>query len=204
MDVLTCEQGTAEWHEARLGIPTASQFSTLLAKGKGGGDSKTRKTYLHKLAGEILTGEQMDTFGNAHTEHGHEVEGEARALYEFMCDAEVREVGFIRSGRKGCSPDGLVGDVGMVEIKRKLPHIMVETILSGRFPPAHKAQVQGQLWIAEREWCDLVCYYPSMPPFISRAYREDEYIEQLAEAVEAFNAELDEIVAKVREYRGAQ
>lgn len=200
MEIIACEQNTPEWYQARLGLVTASEFKTVLAKGKGGGESKTRQTYMYKLAGEILTGEQMDRFSNAHTEHGHEVEGEARLIYEVMTGAQADEVGFIRSGRKGCSPDGLVGDAGMAEFKRKLPHILIGLIEAGRFPPEHKAQCQGQLWIAEREWVDLFAYYPGMPHFVIREHRDEGYIQKLAEAVDQFNEELDALVARIRAY----
>lgn len=203
LDVLTCDQNTEEWREARAGIPTASEFSTILAKGRSGGESKTRRTYLCKLAGEVITGEPMENFSNAHMERGHELEPQARALYEVIRDVEVEQVGFIRNGRKGCSPDGLVGADGMTEIKTKLPHLMVDTILRGDVPPEHKAQTQGQLWVAEREWVDFNAYWPGFPLFTVRSYRDEEYIKTLADAVDRFNEELDEMVAKVRAYGDA-
>lgn len=203
LDVITCDQGTEEWRAARCGIPTASEFATVQSKGRGSAPSKTRLTYMYKLAGEIITGEPADNYSNAHMERGHEMEPDARALYEFTFDAEVEEVGFIRNGRKGCSPDGLVGDDGMLEIKTKLPHLMVETINRGTLPPDHVAQVQGQLWCAERQWCHFVAYWPGFPLFSVKVQRDEEYIAALSEAVDTFNAELDEVVAKVRAYGGA-
>src|SRR6185503_15969852 len=92
------EQGTPEWFQARLGIPTASEFDTVLATGRGGGESKTRRTYLYKLAGEILTGEPMYSFQNDHMQRGKEMESEARDMYVFLSDHELRQVGFIRNG----------------------------------------------------------------------------------------------------------
>ena len=203
LDVLECEQGTEEWHRARMGIPTASEFSTVLAKGRNGGDSKARKTYLYKLAGEILTGQPMEGYSNAHMERGHMMEPEARAAYSFIKDAEPVQVGFIRNGRAGASPDSLIGADGLLEIKTKLPHLMVEAIVRDDMPPEHKAQCQGQLWIAEREWIDIACYWPGMPLFTHRAQRDEEYIAELAKAVDAFNAELDAIVERVRAYGDA-
>lgn len=200
LEIVSCEQNSDEWFRARMGIPTASEFATVLAKGKGGGDSKTRQTYLYKLAGEIITGDPMESFSNAHMERGKIMEDDARCLYEFMTDSECERVGFIRSGRKGASPDSLVGNAGMVEIKTKLPHLMIETILRGEFPPEHKAQCQGQLWVAEREWIDIAVYWPGMPLFITRATRDEEFIKLLSEAVDAFNEELDGVVARVRAY----
>ena len=194
MQIFDVEQGTAEWFEVRRGIPTASQFKAILAKGEG----KTRRTYMLKLAGELLTGERMESFSNEHTERGHEMEPEARDLYQFQTGAEVRKVGFIRSGRAGCSPDSLIGENGGLEIKSQSPHLLIETILKDEFPSEHKAQVQGTLWITKREWWDIAVYYRGVPLFIKRAYRDEPYIQTLATEVDRFNAELDEVVRKVR------
>lgn len=197
MQVHTMEQGTAEWLAVRRGIPTASMFATIMAKGRKAGEpSKTRQTYLYKLAGELLTGEPMDSFSNAHMERGHAMEGEARQLYAFLRDCEPERVGFVTNGPKGCSPDSLIASDGMLEIKTKLPHLLLAAHEEGGFPSEHKAQCQGQLWVAEREWCDLVCYWPRLPPLIVRTYRDDEYIRQLSEAVDQFNDELAALVAK--------
>ena len=199
MEVFTFEQGTPEWFAARMGIPTASEFATVMASGKGGGESKTRKTYMLKLAGEIITGEPMESFSNGAMERGKIMEDEARNFYSFMTDAEPVQVGFIRNGEKGCSPDSLLGTNGMLEIKTKAPHLAIETILKDKeFLPEHKAQCQGALWVAEREWIDLAVYWPKVPLFVKRAYRDEEYITKLSAAVDAFNSELQEIVATVR------
>lgn len=200
MEILTCDQGSAEWHRARMGIPTASEFATVMAKGRAGADSKTRQTYLYKIAGELITGEPMESYTNAHIERGRIMEDEARRMYAFMRDVEPEQIGFVRNGRKGASPDALVGDDGLVEIKTKLPHLMVELLLKGEFPPEHRAQCQGQLWVAEREWIDIAVYWPGMPLFISRATRDDAYIRDLSAGVDAFNDELDAIVERVRSY----
>lgn len=200
LEIVTCEQNSEEWFKARMGIPTASEFATVMAKGRSGGDSKTRQTYLYKLAGEIITGQPMESFSNAHTERGHAMEAEARSAYEFLYDADCERVGFIRSGRKGASPDSLIGANGMVEIKTKLPHLMIETLLRGEFPPEHKAQCQGQLWIAERDWIDLAIYWPGLPIMITRAHRDETFITELSTAVTQFNEELDRIVTQVAAY----
>ena len=199
MEIHEVEQGSPDWFALRLGIPTASEFSTVLAKGKGGGESKTRRTYLLKLAGERLTGEPMDSYSNGHMERGKVMESEARAAYAFMRDADPELVGFIRNGDVGASPDSLVGD-GMLEIKTALPHILIDKLLRDEFPPEHKAQCQGQLWVAEREWVDLAIYWPGLPLFVKRAHRDEKYIKELSEAVARFNAELAAMVEKVRGY----
>jgi hypothetical protein len=194
MEVFTCEQGTPEWFAARMGIPTASQFATVCAKGEG----KTRTTYMHKLAGEVLTGEPMDSVSNAHMERGHAMEPDARNLYAMMHDADPELVGFIRDGRAGASPDALIGADGMLEIKTKLPHLQIEAILAEKMPAAHRKQVQGQLWIARREWCDFVSYWPGLPLFVVREHRDEKLIAEISAEVDRFNADLDGIVSKIR------
>lgn len=196
MQVHDMPQGSPEWLAVRRGLPTASMFATIMAQGRGGGESKTRQTYLYKLAGEILTGEPMDNFSNGHMERGHAMEPEARQFYAFMQDAEPQQVGFITNGQKGCSPDSLIGNDGMLEIKTKLPHLMLAAHEHGGFPSEHWAQCQGQLWVAEREWVDLTCYWPRLKPLIVRAHRDEPYIAKLSAAVDQFNDELAALVAK--------
>ena len=200
MQIVTCEQGTEEWFRARMGMPTASEFATVMASGKGGGESLTRKTYMLKLAGEILTGEPMDSFTNAHMDRGKVMEEEARDFYSFMHDVGPERVGFIVNGPKGCSPDSIIGTNGMLEIKTKLPHLMIDVLLKDKFPPEHKAQCQGALWVAEREWIDIAVYWPKLPLFVKRAHRDEEYIRQISDAVDKFNAELAETVETIRRY----
>lgn len=198
MTIIDCEQGTGDWFRARAGMATASEFATVMAKGKDGGDSKTRRTYMLKLAGEILTGEPMEQFTNIHMERGKIMEDEARNLYCFQTDYDLQRVGFIVNGPKGCSPDSLIADKGMVEIKTQLPHLLIDTLLKGDFPPEHKAQCQGGLWVAEREWIDIAVYWPRLPLFVKRAYRDDAYIAQLSKAIDLFNEELAQTVERVR------
>lgn len=200
--IIDCEQGSEDWFKARLGLPTASEFSTVLAKGKDGGKSITRKTYMLKLAGEILTGEPMESYSNAHMERGKEQEAEAREAYELMRDVDTEQVGFIVNGDKGCSPDSLIGDDGALEIKTALPHIQVERLLKGELPPEHRAQVQGVMWVAERQWLDFVSYCPHLPLLIVRVPRDDGYIATLAGAVKEFNSELAIIVDAIRSRSG--
>src|SRR5688572_21155893 len=118
LQIFDCEQGTPEWHAARCGVVTASVFATVMAKGRGGGPSETRKKLLYQLAAETITGEHVPTWdGNKHTERGHAMEPQVRDLYMATCDEECRQVGFMRRGRIGCSPDTLVGEHGLLEIK---------------------------------------------------------------------------------------
>lgn len=190
------EQGGDDWFQARLGIPTASKFATVMAKGEG----KTRSKYMRQLAGEIITGDPAESFTNAHMERGKVMEDEAREFYAFVEDADIQRVGFIRNGQRGASPDSLIGSSGGLEIKTALPDIQIDRLERGTLPPEHKAQVQGSIWIAEREWWDFVSYWPRLPMLNVRVYRDAEYIKTMADEIDRFNADLAEMVDRIRSY----
>ena len=202
LEVFTCAQSSPDWYACRAGIPTASEFATVMASGRGG-ESKTRLKYLRTLAGEIITGECVPGLTNAHMERGHEMEGEARDLYAMIADTEPELVGFLRRGRAGASPDSLIGTDGVLEIKTKLPHLQIEVLTADAVPSEHIAQCQGQLWISGRAWVDFVSYWPGLPLFIKRVPRDDAYIARIQVAVDDFVRELDELVAKIKNYRSA-
>jgi len=199
VEVFTCEQGSPAWFECRLGIPTASKFATVMAKPReeGGG---VRRTYLLELAGEILTGEASDSYSNHHMERGKEFEPVARDLYAMRHDGEVDQVGFVRNGKMGCSPDGLIRAEGGAEIKTKLPHLLLDLMLKGAFPPAHKAQVQGSLLVTGRDWWELAVYWPKLPLVVLRATPERDYIANLKGELDRFNDELAALVELARRY----
>jgi hypothetical protein len=198
IEIIDCEQGTPEWHAARCGVPTASRFKDILAKG----ELKMRNKYLRDLAAETIRGTiKEDGFSSVHMERGKVQEAEARDLYAYMRGVEPQQVGFIRNGRAGCSPDSLVGEDGGLEIKTALGHIQIERLQKGTLPNEHVAQVQGGLWITGRKFWDFVSYSPGLPPLILRIERDEAYIASLAKAVEAFNQELDAIVDSIRTYQ---
>lgn len=198
--IVECEQGTPEWYAARRGLPTASEFATILAKGRDGGASVTRRTYMLKLAGEIITEELTESYSNGFMDRGKEQEAAARDLYAFVNDDPLSRVGFVRNGNVGCSPDAFVGDRGVLEIKTAMAHILIGHLIKDDFPPEHRAQTQGALWVCEREWVDLAVYSPKLPLFVKRAHRDEEYIRNLAAAVAQFNEELAVVVESVRRY----
>jgi YqaJ-like viral recombinase domain len=198
LEIITCEQNSPEWHRARMGIPTSSSFDAILTPGKTKGEQKTRRTYMLKLAGEILTGEPIEMVQTRDMERGHLLEPEARDLYTLQTGETPNRVGFLRRGRVGCSPDSLIGDDGGLEIKTKAPHLLIDVILKDEFPEEHKAQVQGALWITGREWWDIAVYWPGLPLFVKRAYRDEVYIQNLANEVDRFNSDLDAIVADMQ------
>lgn len=200
VEIIDCIQGEPEWYACRRGLVTSSMFKVVLANGKGGGESLTRTTYMRKLAGEIITGEPMENYQNENMIRGQEMEDEARSYYAFQNNVEMQRIGFVRNGAKGCSPDSWVDNDGMFEAKSAFPHILIDKLLKGTFPPEHKAQCQGGLWVCERDWIDLLIYWPKMPAFIIRAHRDEVYIAELSREVDRFNEELAETVEKVRRY----
>ena len=179
MIIHNVEQNSQEWLDARRGIVTASAISDVLSKGRGNAPSKTRYTYMMKLLAERVAIDQINEFqGNRYTERGHVLEPEARALYAFINDVEPQEVGFITNDEKtaGASPDSLINDDGCMEIKSKMPAIHLPVLFSQEVPKEHEPQIQTQLWIAEREWCDFVSYCPSLPLVQVRVYRDEARI----------------------------
>lgn len=196
IEIFDCAQGSGEWFECRKGIPTASEFSTVMAKGEG----KTRSAYMRKLAGEIITGKPMESYSNGDMARGQAMEDEARRMYALLHDVEPRRVGFIRNGKKGCSPDSLIGETRGLEIKSAAAHIQIERLLKDELPSEHKAQVLGSLWASEREAWDFLSYCPGLALLTVTVYRDEIYIKNLAAEVDRFNDELAAMVEKVRRY----
>ena len=181
MKILNLEQGSPEWLQARLGVPTASAFDKIITP--TGKASTQTDAYAKKLVAEWLCGEPLDEYGNAWMQRGNELEPQARSFYEFQTDCTVEQVGFVLRDDElvGCSPDGLVGEKGLVEIKCPAPHTHVDYLLSGTIPNKYRPQVQGQMMLTGREWCDFVSYHPLMAPVIIRVERDDAFIETLNE-----------------------
>lgn len=193
------EQGTDEWLNLRLAVITASKYKDVLAGGKG----LTRSAYMRQLAAEAITGMRTESFSNSAMEWGTEHEPQAKAMYELMQCEEVEEIAFIKHDEinTGVSPDGLIGDTGLIEIKCPNTTTQIETVLNGKMPTKHIPQVQGQLWVSEREWCDFVSFDPRINGkssfFCVRVSRDDEYINKLESAVIKFDSELQEMIDKL-------
>lgn len=193
------KQGTPEWHLARCGRATASEFASILAKGEG----KTRTKYLRRIVTERLTGKPTDTYHNAHMDRGQEQEPLARMAYEMLTDNVVEEVGFIAHPEMmaGCSPDGLIGVDGGAEIKSVIPTVQTDTILGAKLPSEHRAQIQGCMWITGRKWWDFCSFSPDMPAnlrlYVLRVERDKEYIENLQAEVLRFLADAESLYAQL-------
>lgn len=198
IEIFDCEQNSPEWFNIRKGLPTASMFSAILANGKGGAPSITRQKYLYTLAGEILTGEHIEGYTNVNLERGHTMEAEACAHYAFVRDCEPEVIGFVKNGKCGASPDRFIKTAGILEIKTSIPSVLIPLRLKGEFPPEHKAQCQGLLMVTERQWLDLIVYWPKMKPLIVRMERDESYISDLRNAIDVFDLELRRLVEKLK------
>lgn len=202
IEIIDVPQGSREWFEARAGVATASEFSTVMAKGKDGGRSVTRDKYLRQLAGEILTGEPApEGYTNAFMDRGKELEDEARDYFALKRGVEPQRVGFIKNGRMGCSPDSLIGAASGLEIKVAIPAVQIERLQRGTLPSEHVAQVQGCMLVTDRASWSFTSYCPKLPPLILDVPRDEAYLAQLDKAIAAFNDELDALVDSIRTYQ---
>lgn len=194
------EQRTDEWFAARLGKVTASKISDVMAKTKTGYGA-SRANYMARLIAERLTGKQQESFVNAEMQWGTDHEDEAIAAYSFREDASVEKVGFVDHPlilNAGASPDGLVGQDGLVEIKCPNTATHIETLLSSTIPLKYELQMLFQMSCTGRTWCDFVSYDPRMPEhlrlFVRRVNRDDTKIEEIILEVKSF---LDEMSVKI-------
>ena len=190
-------QGSPEWLAARLGKATASRVSDVIAKTRTGWGA-SRANYMAALIAERLTGTPAESYTNAAMQHGLDTEPQAKAAYAFCYDAEIVETGFVPHHSiemAGASPDGMVGDDGLIEIKCPNTATHIETLLGAEIPDKYIVQMQFQMACAGRAWCDYVSFDPRMPArlslFVKRVMRDDSRIAELETALRDFLKELD-------------
>lgn len=211
MKVIDAPQGSDQWLIARAGRVTASRISAVIAKGRGGEPSATRAAYLGELIAETLTGKPCNAFqGNADTERGTEEEPNARAAYEVRHKVMVDSVGLVvhpTIDRAGASPDGLVGEEGLLELKCPRPHIHIDYLLGGTPPAKYIPQMAWQVACTGRKWVDFASYCPAMPSdlqlFVVRYVPTMDYLQSLEVAVEEFLRDMDAKLARIAERRVA-
>ena len=197
------EQGTDAWFEARIGKVTASRVADVIAKTKTG-YSTSRDNYMAQLVCERLTKQKAEGFTNAAMQHGTETEPLARLSYEVAQNVLVDEVGFVPHPSiemAGASPDGLVGDDGLLEIKCPNTATHIETLLSQTVPGKYNTQMQFQMACTGRKWCDFVSFDNRLPQelqlFVKRVPRDDAFIKQIEAEIVQFLAELDDKITKL-------
>lgn len=213
MNVVDVEQGSDAWKLERCGKVTASRIADMMAKTKSGWGA-SRANYRAELVIEKLTRQPAEKFTNAAMAWGTETEPQARIMYELMHDVEVRQVGMVRHATIAntlASPDGLVGDEGLIEIKCPQSNTHIETLLSGVVPQKYLYQIAWQMACCGPHiaWADFVSYDPRMPAgmqlFVQRIERDTALIKDLEREVPLFLAEVDDTVAQlVRRYGAPQ
>lgn len=198
------EQGSAEWHQQRVGKATASKIADIIATTKTG-YSASRTNYEAQLICERLTGKPTETYVNAAMAHGTAMEPEARAAYEFAQGVTVELAGFVDHptiAMAGASPDGYVGSDGLLEIKAPQPATHLETLLGGSIPKKYATQMLWQMASTGRAWVDFVSYCPSFPIhlqlFVRRLHRDSAAIAELEKEVRTFLADVDRKVAQLQ------
>ena len=194
--VYNCEQGTPEWFAARLGVATASRFADIMSKVKSG-ESAGRIKYRAQLVVEQLTNKATPSFSSAAMAQGTEREPLARDAYSAHTGNLVEQVGFMRHPDLACgaSPDGLIDDDGCLEIKCPEQHTHLDNLLSTTIPSQYYWQVQGQMWISGRKWCDFVSFNPDFPEALQlkivRVERNDTDVELLEKTCKEFLCTVD-------------
>lgn len=205
------EQRSVEWLYERVGHATASRFDDVVAKLKSGAPAKARADYLWEIIVERLTGQPVSHYASAAMQHGIDNEALGRMRYEAYSGALVVQVGFIRHPSiegVGGSPDGLVGADGGIELKCPFNSAIHLQTLIGGMPAEHIPQVQGSIWLNDRQWWDFVSFDPRLPkPFdlyVQRVTRDDVYIAKLEAEILSFLADVDATEARVRAIAAAQ
>ena len=187
-------QNSDEWFNLRLGKFTSSSFKDLFM-------SKTTKGYekaIYKVVYENLTKEAPENFTSEYMQRGHEIEPLAKDCYEIETFNEVQEGGFFQLGKWiGASPDGLIDDDGILEIKSPAFNTMINYLLKKELPSLYKWQVQGQLYVTGRKWCDFMAYHPKLEPLIIRVERDEHLIVDLQNKLNESIEEVKRIINKL-------
>ncbi len=200
MIIADVQQNTPEWYKIKTGIPSASNFDKLMTT--KGGVSKQRRKYMYQLVAERITGVKEDTYQNSIMQRGIDMEDEARSMYEFITGNTVKQVGFCYPNDKkrcGCSPDGLVGKDGLLEVKSPTSAVHVGYIIAGVLPIDYMQQCQGQLFVTGRKWVDFFSFYPGLKSFIIRVKPDSKFLNILQIELEVFVNELNDLTERLRE-----
>lgn len=198
MITLEIPQYSDEWYQARVGIPSASNFDKIITP--KGEPSNQNKNYMYQLAGERLTGIKTETYQNASMIRGLELEEEARNLFKMVTDLEVKEVGLCYEGESklfSCSPDGLLDDAGL-EIKCPIIHTHVSYLLAGTIPRKYIPQIQGSMLVTGFDKWWFCSYYPGLPPLILRVKKDTVFVAKLIDLMKSFVKQLNETTEKLK------
>lgn len=196
MKIINVEQRSPEWFAARAGVPSASEFDKIVTS--DGIPSKQRQKYMYELVGHKLGALPEESYTNKAIENGILREAEAREMYSRDVN-QVVQVGFcIHDEGYGASPDGLVDEDGMVEIKCPILSTHIEYLIKQKLPTDYVQQVQGQLLVTDRKYNDFISYYPGLKPLVVRCYRDELFISRLKSELLKFIEELNELTEKLK------
>jgi hypothetical protein len=206
MNTIDLIQGSPEWRLARSGKATGSRIADVVAKVKSGDWGASRKNYRAELVVERLTGIPTEGYVSKEMQWGTDREPEARRLYSFLTDAAVVQVGFVphpRIAMTGCSPDGLVGDKGLVQFKCPNTAQHLDVWDTGKIADIYIKQMTWEMICTERDWCDFVSYdprvlVPEMQLYVQRVPRDAELVATLEREIPVFLAEVAEQVERLR------
>jgi putative phage-type endonuclease len=199
MEIINCIQGSNEWSRARRGIATASNFSKIITI--NGSLSKSIDEYAFQLASETITILQDEPFDSFDMQRGRDLEPEARDFYQQETFSLVKQVGFMKCDSYGYSPDGLIGNDGLIEIKCPKQNTHTKYLFNNKLPSEYLAQVQGGLFVSGRKWCDFISYHPNFVDdkkmFKVRVFRDDEFIKHLSKGLNKLNIKKNQILSKI-------
>lgn len=193
------EQGSDAWKILHGSVPSASKFDQIITT--AGCPSKSAKGYMLQLAATRVWGVYEDTYQSWSMKNGIDREPQAKELYTVVTGNELKEVGFCYYDERldrGCSPDALINDDGVLEIKSPLLKTHTEYILSGEFPKDYFQQVQGELYITGRKWAHFMSFFPGAPAFIVKVMRDESFISKLDALLTDFNVSLCALAERIR------
>ena len=198
------EQGSIEWNQLRLGKVTASRIKDVMTNGRGSAISKTSESYMYELLADLLTGEPQPFFENDAMRWGTETEPKARLMYELKTGIEVEQVAFIEhSDFIGVSPDGLIGNTGLIEIKCPKTTTQLKRSQQENYHTDYKYQIQMQLWVSERDWCDFLSFDPRLQGkakyLCERVYRDEKIIADMQDKTEVFVDKLKSLFESLKD-----
>jgi hypothetical protein len=191
-------QYSEDYDRLKIGIPTSSNFHKIITP--QGKPSKQWRAYACILIAERILQQRIEFYNSPAMERGLIVEAEAADWYEFDHDVTVRRIGFITDDERtmGCSPDRLVGDDGLLEIKAPLPQTQVEYWISGEVSERFRPQLQGQLYVSQRSWVDIVCWHDVLPKLVARVEPDQKFFEALDRELRIFNYFIEHVMEKIR------
>lgn len=198
MKIINCDQGSEEWFASRLGIPSASNLDKILTI--KGTQSKQYLKYMYQLVGESVSHTTESNYKTEAMQMGNELESEARSLYEILTENVIQQIGFCLNEDPlfGCSPDGLIGEDGGLEIKCPLISTHIDYLIEGELPNEYYAQVQGNLFVTKRKWWDFMSYSRNLKPLIVRVFPNTDYHEIIKNNLITFNNKITEIKEKIK------